>query len=113
MSGATYIEQLALPRSVDDSARAHGGVIEISIESANFPNQLYKPSALDGFCAGTRFRPDLTTKHHGESAPANPGTHPPRPELVSSPVDLAALNKTGDEDITVRYIPYYLATGTP
>lgn len=83
--GRDYVEQLALPEIVNAKAAEANGVAEVTIPQGHFPAGVFtfKPSALDGFGANTRFEPDLTDSPHGWTKPANPSTHPPRPELVS------------------------------
>lgn len=80
--GRDYVEELALPQTTKEAAMK-GGVVEISIPRDRFPTDLFKPSALDGFMARTRFEPDLTDTPHGLTQPENTTTHSRRPELVS------------------------------
>jgi hypothetical protein len=111
-NGRKYAEELALTieeanpaDAVADAAKING-VVEVQIPSSSFPKNLFKPSALDGFCRNTKFKPDHTSSEHGWTKPdsnAKVGLER-RPELVSQSFSYTDVDPDIDLDIT--YLPY-------
>lgn len=102
-SGYAYMMELALPESGHKAAEACKMVVEITIAPGVFPVELFKPSALDGFCAYTRFSPDHSDAPHGWTKP-DP-SYAKRPELVSESFAYHEIDKKVRE-IAVVFLPY-------
>ena len=108
--GQRYVDELALTikqgNPFDDLADVNvvKGIIEIRIPSADFPKNLFKPSALDGFGQHTKFEPDLTDSEHGWTKPdtAKVGLER-RPEFVSQSFSYSEVDQ--DLDLEVTYLP--------
>ena len=81
-----YMQALALsPRQIDQ-ARLDGFALLVSINRADLQQNLYKPSALNAFVADTLFRPDLSARNYGLTAPVNKA-YPPVAEVVSATIE--------------------------
>ena len=89
VSGEQLVHELALPYLTIESAKTKKGVVLIEIETAALPDDIkcYKPSSLDGYGPGSRFKPDLSSAPHGWTDP-DLNLYPAyqkRPEIISKP----------------------------
>ena len=93
-----YMQAVALsPRQIDQ-ARLDGFALLVSIDRADQQQNLYKPSALNAFVADTLFRPDISGKNYGLSAPLSKA-YPPVAEVVSATIEWRQL---GDNVVQIR-----------
>jgi len=99
-SGAAFAQELALPRATIDAGTTQG-FLEVRLSPDAAPEPFYKPSALDGFGAHTRFRPDATDCWHGWSAP-EPG-YGKRPEVIARSFEYRRLARS--VKVTIRHWP--------
>jgi hypothetical protein len=110
-NGQQYAAELALtiehshPNDAPADAAMIKGVVEVRIRSSEFPKDVFKPSALDGFCPDSKFKPDLSPSTHGWTKPdmAKDGLAR-RPELVSQSFSYSEIKRNIDLDIT--YLSY-------
>jgi hypothetical protein len=99
--GREWCAALALPQWVIDDA-AKTGLARIEIEHNSVcPPDLRKPTALQGFCADSKFAPDLTGLPHGRTKPDDPAL-PACNELIGPNFYYAAF----DVAVTVHYMAY-------
>jgi hypothetical protein len=99
--GQAWCAALALPQWVIDDA-AKTGLARIEIDGAPAcPPDLRKPTALQGFCADSKFAPDLTGLPHGRTKPDDPAL-PACNELIGPNFRYA----TFDATVTVHYMAY-------
>ena len=93
-----YMQAVALsPRQIDQ-ARLDGFALLVSIDRADLQQKLYKPSALNAFVPDTLFRPDISAKNYGLSAPEDKA-YPPVAEVVSATIEWRQL---GDNVVQIR-----------
>lgn len=102
-TGREYVEELALPGSTLVQLAEASAIVEIQVGRDALPEPLYKPSSLDGFCAGSRFKPDLTDTPHGWTDPKD--GYEKRPEVVSRAFRYARL-KGKASALKVTTLPY-------
>ncbi len=105
-----YMQALALsPRQIDQ-ARLDGFALLVSIDRADLQQKLYKPSALNALNADTLFRPDLSARNYGLTAPTKAngadlsvrkanGACQPVAEVVSATIEWRQL---GDNMVQIR-----------
>ncbi len=105
----TYMTELALSDHELNTARQEGWGIELALPTGAFTYPLYKPTSLEAFFEGTRFRPDLTSAPCGYTAP--PAGFTPRPELISRSVSYGNIG-TLETHVTITPLPYH-RPGTP
>jgi hypothetical protein len=99
--GQAWCAALALSQgALDDSAKTGLARIEIDDDPA-CPPDLRKPTALQGFCADSKFAPDLTGLPHGRTKPDDPAL-PACNELIGPNFRYAEF----DVAVTVHYMAY-------
>lgn len=96
-TGEDYAEELALFPDVVEAGRRHG-FVEVRLVATDVPEQFYKPSALDGFCRDTPFRPDVTDCWHGWTDASDKDRR--RPEIVCRAFGYRALRNGAKVTIT-------------
>lgn len=102
--GRRWFSGLALPEDGRKNA-VDEGLSVIEIVDSVFPRPVYKPTALDGFCARSKFRPERGGADHGWTNPDDPGNDPPFKELVSESFEYRLMAGSGAE-IEVTHLPW-------
>jgi hypothetical protein len=98
-----YMEELALPQHEIDRALADGLAVELILPSDAIAGPFFKPTAVDGFCTETRFRPELTGAQYGRTVPVG-RDQTPRPETVARSQDYESVGSE-DTQITINPLP--------
>ncbi|MBF0495396.1 MAG: hypothetical protein HQK58_02290 [Deltaproteobacteria bacterium] len=81
-TGEDYMKELALSAREMDNGK-NTAVIELEITVEGLDSKVYKPTALDGFCSNTLFKPELTDRPYGLTCTAETGIKF-RPEVISA-----------------------------
>jgi hypothetical protein len=103
--GKTVMCRLALSETTLLQAERDGHVVFVTMPEAGFNNSgrtVYKPSALDGYCRETKFRPELSGMPHGLTCPDDDALAP-LPELVSASISYINIGKV---EVTLFAVPF-------
>jgi hypothetical protein len=103
--GKTLMQRLALCEDTLLQAEKDRHVVVVTMPEAGFTNvgeEVYKPNALDGYRANTKFRPELSGKPHGLTFPDDPALAP-LPELVSASI---LYKDMGTVEVTLFAVPF-------
>jgi hypothetical protein len=103
--GKTLMQRLALCEATLLQAEEDRHVVVVTMPKAGFVSvgeEVYKPNALDGYHADTKFRPELSGKPHGLTFPDDPALAP-LPELVSASI---LYEDVGTVEVTLFAVPF-------